>query len=144
MFETLTCSQRHRFPRSRMFEFKQGVGRTLMAMPTEVDPRDRVIRTSQLQMTPDATGFLRPATSCGSFVPAFVSLDGKVLRFVATMSDLVTTLSSSPHSSSPVFPSFVSSLPTSFLHLLPNLSLPLPSTSPSSPLLSHPPSSHLL
>eukprot|EP00286_Rhodomonas_abbreviata_P009235 CAMPEP_0181324586 /NCGR_PEP_ID=MMETSP1101-20121128/20444_1 /TAXON_ID=46948 /ORGANISM="Rhodomonas abbreviata, Strain Caron Lab Isolate" /LENGTH=645 /DNA_ID=CAMNT_0023432783 /DNA_START=141 /DNA_END=2078 /DNA_ORIENTATION=+ len=85
---------RRRFPKSHVFEFKVGVGRDLSAMPTQVDPLERVVTTSpnkyKMGATLEGDGFLE--TDFGKqakFVPSFVGLDGKVLRFFAQMTDNV-------------------------------------------------------
>jgi len=91
---------RRRFPKSHVFEFKVGVGRSLAVMGTEVDPLERVITTTT------SKPFVRDETS-GSWIqtdfskqapfePSFVGLEGKVLRFVADMTDAVPESMSEP------------------------------------------------
>lgn len=111
--------QRQRFHKSHLFEFKLGVGRDLSMMPTNVDPLERVVTTStgkfkvpiqppivpstcrrllllkrlncfQVGNTVDGDGVFEPEFSKqAQFVPSFVGLDGKVLRFFAQMTDSV-------------------------------------------------------
>eukprot|EP00288_Rhodomonas_lens_P019202 CAMPEP_0177694568 /NCGR_PEP_ID=MMETSP0484_2-20121128/3002_1 /TAXON_ID=354590 /ORGANISM="Rhodomonas lens, Strain RHODO" /LENGTH=646 /DNA_ID=CAMNT_0019205453 /DNA_START=26 /DNA_END=1966 /DNA_ORIENTATION=+ len=85
---------RQRFHKSHLFEFKLGVGRDLSMMPTNVDPLERVVTTStgkfKVGNTVDGDGVFEPEFSKqAQFVPSFVGLDGKVLRFFAQMTDSV-------------------------------------------------------
>jgi len=90
-----------RFPKSHIFEFKVGVGRSLGVMGTEVDPMDRVITTTTNRtiMRDETTGSLIQTdfSKQAPFEPSFVGLEGKVLRFVADMTDAVPESLSEPY-----------------------------------------------
>jgi len=84
---------RSRHAKSHIFEFKVGVGRNLTAMATEVDPLERVVTTSagpRPETEADSGGaFQADVSKQTPFVPSYVGLDGKVLRFLAVMSESV-------------------------------------------------------
>eukprot|EP00281_Chroomonas_sp_CCMP1168_P026865 CAMPEP_0206237264 /NCGR_PEP_ID=MMETSP0047_2-20121206/14173_1 /ASSEMBLY_ACC=CAM_ASM_000192 /TAXON_ID=195065 /ORGANISM="Chroomonas mesostigmatica_cf, Strain CCMP1168" /LENGTH=619 /DNA_ID=CAMNT_0053661689 /DNA_START=87 /DNA_END=1946 /DNA_ORIENTATION=- len=82
---------RARHAKSHIFEFKVGVGRNLTAMATEVDPLERVVTTGSLSRRGTGAGgaFSTDPAQQEKFVPSYVGLDGKVLRFLAVMSDSV-------------------------------------------------------
>ena len=80
--------QRKYHPKSHYFEFKVGAGRNLTLMPTQVDPMDRVVTTKTRRTVLNGTRFEDSGTQ-NQFVPSFVELDGKVLRFVAECSDYI-------------------------------------------------------
>ena len=83
---------RSRHAKSHIFEFKIGVGRNLAPTAMEVDPLERVITTASAPR-PETTGengvFQQDVAQQTKFIPSFVGLDGKVLRFLAVMSESV-------------------------------------------------------
>ena len=90
-----------KFPKGHIFEFKQGVGRSLAVMGVECDPSERVVSTTTQQtLTRDAvTGKLMQTDFSlqPPFEPSFVGLEGKVLRFIADTTDAVPESLSEPY-----------------------------------------------